>query len=179
MKKENIIQDLINKNGFKSYLEIGSGDGHNFNKIKCETKIGIDPIGKGKDIAVMQSDEYFTHNEDKFDLIFIDGLHHSEQVERDILNSWKVLNKGGVILIHDIKPSNEEMTLIPRNSKEWTGDVFKCWHGLKSTKLKLSYIDEQYGLGCIKKSNHKLEIGFTSDISFVDYFDSEGWLIKN
>ena len=37
----------------------------------------------------MTSDEFFKQNEDTYDVIFIDGLHTSDAVYRDINNSLK------------------------------------------------------------------------------------------
>ena len=48
----------------------------------------------------MTSDKFFKDNE-KFDIIFIDGLHTFEQTIKDIDNSIKFLRDKGVILIHD------------------------------------------------------------------------------
>ena len=45
----------------------------------------------------MTSDEYFKKFKDKFDLIFIDGLHHYNQVEKDIYNSLEILNDKRII----------------------------------------------------------------------------------
>ena len=37
----------------------------------------------------MTSDEFFAaHGEKRYDLIFIDGLHHAEYVERDIITRY-------------------------------------------------------------------------------------------
>ena len=47
------------------------------------------------------SDEYFINNKYKFDLIYIDGNHHSDNVLRDARNSFKLLNKGGFIVFDD------------------------------------------------------------------------------
>ena len=47
----------------------------------------------------MTSDEFFKNNKDQFDLIFIDGLHHYNQVKKDIINSVEVLKDGGIILM--------------------------------------------------------------------------------
>ena len=52
----------------------------------------------------MTSDDFFRDNKEKFDLIFIDGLHETNQVDRDIENSLKFINKGGTILLHDCLP---------------------------------------------------------------------------
>jgi hypothetical protein len=180
-KRTDYINGLIKANGFSSYLEIGLGDGNNFRGVDVQTKIGIDPAVSGKDIGTLDSDTFFEHCQDTFDLIFIDGLHHADQVERDIVNSWNFLNKGGMILIHDIKPHTFEMQQVPRIQPVWTGDVWRAWNGLKiNTKLKLDYWDDEYGLGIIHKSRHKLELGFVDmETTFEDYKANEGWLIKS
>jgi len=49
----------------------------------------------------MTSDTFFLKNKRTFDIIFIDGLHIYDQVKRDVLNSIKVLNKDGFILLYD------------------------------------------------------------------------------
>jgi hypothetical protein len=183
MTRTEIINKFIQENGFTSYLEIGIGDGSNFKAIQCKVKRGCDPqVKETEEIMVATSDNFFlTLNEFKpdfkFDLIFIDGLHHADQVERDIINSWNCLTPKGVILIHDVKPHNEEMTLVPRQSKQWTGDIFRTWLGFlqKYPKVKTDFIDEEFGVGVIYKSRHKVTSGFISDITFADYIQ---WLTK-
>ena len=49
----------------------------------------------------MTSNEFFKANSKKYDLIFVDGDHSSNQVEIDINNSWKILNKGGYLILDD------------------------------------------------------------------------------
>ena len=45
--RSDIIQEIINLKNFKSYLEIGCDDDVNFNKIKIDVKVGVDPISGG------------------------------------------------------------------------------------------------------------------------------------
>ena len=156
INRTNEIKRIIKENGYTSYLEIGLGNGSNFKEIDIETKIGIDPAVSGKDIGTIESDTFFEHCQDTFDLIFIDGLHHADQVERDIINSWNVLNKGG----------------------QWTGDVWRSWYGLKNTypKLRVDYIDERVGIAIIHKSRHKIEAGFTDfETAYQIYNNLKGW----
>ena len=47
------------------------------------------------------SDNFFRHNEKKYDLIYVDGDHETEQVKKDIYNSWNNLNKEGYLLLDD------------------------------------------------------------------------------
>jgi len=47
------------------------------------------------------SNDFFSNNFQSFDLIFVDGDHSSEQVKKDINNSWKLLNNGGYLILDD------------------------------------------------------------------------------
>lgn len=49
----------------------------------------------------MTSNKFFETNNEKFDLIYVDGDHSAEQVSLDIKNSWKNLNKGGCLILDD------------------------------------------------------------------------------
>lgn len=125
-----LLQALINKYNLKSYLEIGVQDpDNNFNKIKCDLRVGVEPTFVAQyEIFQGTSDEYFAYSFDidrKFDVIFIDGLHHADQVKRDFENALECLNDQGFILIHDTLPENEQGTLIPRVQRQWWGDVYK------------------------------------------------------
>jgi hypothetical protein len=102
----------------------------------------------------MTSDEFFSLNKQTFDLIFIDGLHLADQVERDILNALTVLNEHGTILVHDCNPTTRKMQMVPRVGRAWTGDVWKTWVKLRATRpdLKMYVIDAaSTGLGLIRR----------------------------
>ena len=181
------IQDLIDENEFTSYLEIGIVDGDNFNQIKCAIKVGVDPdeyktpLDEYSRVFETTSDEYFFDVIDqKFDLIMIDGLHHSYQVEKDIINSYAALNKGGMILIHDCNPSSEKITRVPRETKAWTGDVFRAvigFHQTYANKIKTEYLDDPYGLFCIHKTGRfGVKGGFNlPELSFNEFLRVKPW----
>jgi hypothetical protein len=173
MNKTQTIQSIIDQNHYKTYLEIGLGDMVNFEALQVEYKQGVDPI------INTTSDEFFKANTQTFDLIFIDGLHEAEQVEKDIVNAWNCLNTKGQILIHDIKPPTFDSQVVPRKKKIWCGDVWRAWYGLKSTKLNLGYFEEDFGLGVIYKSKHKLTSGFVDvETDWKQYNKTKGWLIN-
>ena len=90
-------------------------------------KISVDPDPKAGAIIRATSDDFFTLFPDsRFDLIFIDGLHHADQVKKDLVNSFRQLNPGGVIVMHDCNPPTEATTCVPRGSqREWCGDTYK------------------------------------------------------
>ena len=99
MNRTDIINFLIKKFDYKTYLEIGvSNTNLNFNHIEIPYKVGVDP---DKSVYGIQhnltSDEFFTLNNQKFDIIFIDGMHEFHQVYRDTQNSLNILNDGGIM----------------------------------------------------------------------------------
>lgn len=47
------------------------------------------------------SDDFFAQNKEMFDLIIVDGSHKFPEVQRDAINGWKVLNKGGYMVFDD------------------------------------------------------------------------------
>ena len=99
---------------------------NNFDRIRCEYKTGVDPEVTAPFVHNATSDEYFDSAfTEEFDLIFIDGLHHADQVKRDFENSLRCLSDKGFIVIHDVLPENEQGTLVPRQTKQWWGDVYK------------------------------------------------------
>lgn len=172
MKRHEIINLLINNNGYKTYLEIGLDDGVNFSKIMVDDKVSVDPSKDEYSHATptykMTSDDFFTQNNKRYDIIFIDGLHHSDQVYKDIKNSLKYLNYNGTIVCHDMSPEEEGQQVVPRKQKVWTGDCWKAWVNIRKEQnnLKMYVVDCDWGVGVIQKSDTKdifktdLEINF-------------------
>lgn len=120
-----MIQQLINRHHYRTYLEIGCRDDECFGKIRIDKKIGVDPTSGGT--LRMTSDEFFAQNKEKFDIIFIDGLHEYRQVKKDIINSINALNNNGVIIMHDCLPlsclAQYDFPVIDA----WNGDVWKAF----------------------------------------------------
>ena len=162
MKRYDIINTLIEANGYQSYLEIGlSNPSENFIKIKCEHKESVDPYNKSPhDITFdsdelikecltyrMTSDEMFRRmpRDKKYDIIFIDGLHEFHQVARDITNSFKHLNPGGLIVIHDSIPQCEDDTIDKQQPGRWMGSVYKTVIQLEGLIPLYYSVDEQVG----------------------------------
>jgi hypothetical protein len=136
--RTDLLNHLAEKYQLKRYLEIGVQVPElNFDRIKCEYKVGVDPDPKAKATFQMTSDEYFNKawmspdsflsDEDKFSLIFIDGLHTAEQVKKDFENALKILSPNGFIVLHDCNPEKEEHTIVPRPTQRghWNGDIYK------------------------------------------------------
>ncbi len=47
------------------------------------------------------SREFFSKNEKKFDLIYIDGSHHHIDVKDDLMNGINFINTNGIIILDD------------------------------------------------------------------------------
>ena len=47
------------------------------------------------------SKNFFQNNKKKFNVIYIDGSHKSKDVENDFLNSIKIIEEGGLIILDD------------------------------------------------------------------------------
>jgi hypothetical protein len=165
----NVINDLIKQYDCKTYLEIGVQNRVNFDKIVCDHKQGVDPVTFSSDVIGVTSDKFFENCRTKtYDIVFIDGLHESEQVERDIVNSW---NQGAkVIVLHDCNPSSEITQRVPRVTREWYGDVWRSFVG-----FRLCYPDiEAYchnfdcGVGVII-CDGEVESGFNTEMSYTDF----------
>ena len=159
MYRYDIINHFISKLNLKTYLEIGVFDGECLQKIICENKDGVDPgVENGLSIGVnynMTSNEFFKNNTDKiYDIIFIDGLHHSEQVDVDIENSIKHSSENGIIILHDCNPPTLNHTLIPRVSVQWNGDVYKSILKFRKNNITHEYftVDCDWGIGVIIKN---------------------------
>ena len=155
MDRTSIIQSLSSHLAAESYLEVGLGDGAHFSQIPIARKCSVDPSAGRMPASTpthqLTSDAFFAANQETFDLIFIDGLHHAETVKRDITNALAVLRPGGVIVCHDMNPSTDEMQRVPREQVEWTGDCWRAWVGLRQERgdLQMFVIDTDYGVGVI------------------------------
>jgi hypothetical protein len=153
MERCDVINYLINKYNYKSFLEIGTGPG-TFPRIICEEKFGVDPDPATNPTYLMTSDQFFAENHRKFDIIFIDGLHHEEQVTRDILNSLQCLNRNGTIVVHDCFPKSEIAQRVPREVEWWNGDVWKAWMKFRIYPYKMFVVNEDEGCGIIRNDGN-------------------------
>ena len=163
MVRTELINRLAKLINASSYLEIGVSCGGNLAGVNCLRKIGVDPDVHAKSAShQMSSDQFFGSNQETFDLIFIDGLHHSEQVQKDISNALSCLNPGGLIVCHDMNPLNESMQKIPMETPEWTGDCWKAWVLIRAQRsdLTMFVVDTDYGCGIIQPGTQKcLNVG--------------------
>lgn len=189
-----IINYFIKTRGYKTYLEIGVEKGLLISNVNCEIKIGVDPNPLcsqeiyEKHIVKATSDEFFKllDENEKFDIIFIDGDHHYQQIIKDIHNSLKHLSSNGIILLHDMYCSNEYFTN-PVNllfNSKYIGDGYAAFIQM----VMLNEIDHKYniyftcvdGVGAIDTQN-TLEIFKINNIldRYIDLIEEQLELFGN
>ena len=168
-KRTELINLAINKTKAVDYLEIGCDKNQVFNTINVANKIGVDPSRGGT--HRMTSDQFFSENKLKFDVIFIDGLHYYEQVLNDFNNSLKCLKENGIIIIHDMLPKKEHHAVVPIPdpfTKPWLGDVWRLGFELmKRSDIVFNIVRIDSGCGIAWKGNqHSVDLNCTSDWNF-------------
>jgi hypothetical protein len=190
-----LINYLIKENDLESYLEIGVfNPDHNFNKIQCNTKVSVDPDPNAKAMVCQTSDLFFEGLDDgktvmginNFDIIFIDGLHHADQVKKDFENSLRYLSKLGFIVMHDCNPLSEKITHVPRDNREWCGDVYKFASRLETYPgIRFLTVDFDYGCTVVIRDifnvfgrDNRLGIKSWKDITWQYFCTHKGELIN-
>ncbi len=153
MGRSEVINRLLAGVSDPAYLEIGVQNGHTFRAVKAARKIAVDPqfafdvaaaradpANAGCDYHPVTSDAYFSDfadPRDRFDLIFIDGLHTFDQTLKDLLNALVCVKEDGLIVIDDVMPVTYASSISDishfsrfRQAAEikdgsWMGDVYK------------------------------------------------------
>jgi hypothetical protein len=162
MNRAQIINKIIKKRKYVDYLEIGIKKGKCFKEVKCLNMTGIEPnpVWKDERLVYMTSDDFFRQNNNRYDIVFIDGLHYHQQVLKDIENSLKCLNDGGVVVLHDCNPIDKAHQAVPieRAKGTWNGD---CWKAFVLTSQKYPYhmfvVNTDHGVGVID-TKHEIEL---------------------
>jgi hypothetical protein len=132
-ERHEILNFLIEKNDYQTYLEVGSWYGFTFKKVECEHKECCDPIKLFSELTYeMTSDKLFKQlikEGKKYDIILIDGLHLEHQVDKDIINALQCLNDGGAIVLDDSNPPTHNLgrhlDVYKEGSGFWNGTVYK------------------------------------------------------
>ncbi len=172
--RSQVINYLLSRvAGDTTYLEIGVRDpSKNFDKIKASKKYSVDP---GIEFAPnpvdfpVTSDRFFEQlsksevlsADTRFDVIFIDGLHLAEQVDKDIRNALQFIKDDGFIVLHDCNPPTEWHAREAHNYREspagnfWNGTTWKAFVKWRSEPSLFSCcIDSDWGVGVISKKHN-------------------------
>jgi hypothetical protein len=203
-----IVQTLIRATGAKNYLEIGVNNGACFLRIRAPYKMAVDPSFKMKAGRKLKyffknpsnvNNHYFELTSDDFfatqqnvlkernpKIVLIDGLHTYKQALRDVYNSLKFLDEGGVIVMHDCNPLSEAAAYpaesidhartlnLPGWTNIWNGDVWKTIVHLRALnpELEVFVLDCDHGIGIVRKSPSKSRLNFSeAQVNNLSYAD--------
>lgn len=170
--RTDIINYLSERFQATTYLEIGvRNPDDNFNKINAKLKYSVDPGVEFKDNPVdfkVTSDQFFEDLRSnailkadiKFDIIFIDGLHTSDQVYKDVKNALDFISEDGFIVLHDCNPPSEwharenfNYTFSPAGGI-WNGTAWKAFCYYRNLDyLGACCIDSDWGIGVLTKKH--------------------------
>jgi len=170
-KRTEIINFLLSLSNEKTrYLEIGvRNPDHNFNHITADEKYSVDPGFEYEENPAdfkMTSDDFYDQlsndkilsSKIKFDVIFIDGLHLASQVDRDIINSLKIIKNNGFIVLHDCNPPTEwhaRENFYYHNTPAgiyWNGTTWKAFFKWRcNSSVNSCCIDSDWGIGILSK----------------------------
>lgn len=175
-----VVQGILSLFESPRYLEVGVNKGETFHKVSAHEKVAVDPkFLFDLDIARTQqgsatyhevtSDEYFgslVSSQERFDVIYLDGLHTSEQTLRDFINAMTFLRDDGIIIIDDVRPPSYVASIPDRRtfnrvreyvgsaSKSWMGDVFRLVYFIETFAQQFSYriVSDNHGQAIVWKS---------------------------
>jgi hypothetical protein len=186
----------------RAYMEIGVATGKSLALAKAETRtLGVDPASGERDRLIyhsplntpqlyrMTSDDFFASHDLRsemgqpcFDVAFIDGLHHFDQVLRDFINVEQFAGPDSIVLIHDCLPVDPRVATRERSTAFWTGDVWKIIPCLRAVRPDLEIITlplAPAGLALVRRLDPASRLLSRQYINIVEQFDAielpESW----
>jgi hypothetical protein len=142
-----VVQGFLDAYPAPRYLEIGVNEGATFHALKAARRVAVDPaflfdVGAARaehpDAAyhATTSDDFFARVADpaeRFDVVYLDGLHTFEQTLRDLLNALAFTHPASVIVVDDVLP-NAYASSLPDMAEVFrlraaTGDPDPAWMG--------------------------------------------------
>lgn len=175
-----ILQRIIDRCGYRAYLEIGCQHDTTFRRLKSKSRTGVDPVRGGT--HRLTSDRFFQHNTSRFDLVFVDGLHERGQAVRDVDNALKILSPGGCIVLHDCLPKTKRQQQFPPPPERgpWTGDVWKAVVDLRRRPtLDVATLDEGWGFGLVFARPNGCLLELESEaLTWADYQTNQARLLR-
>ena len=183
-----LLAEIHHKWPPRAYIEIGVATGKSLALAGSLTRsLGIDPSTASQDhlyynspennpqLYKMTSNDFFANRDVikemgqlHFDVAFIDGLHHFDQVLMDFINLEKYAGPDSIILIHDCLPINSRVSSRDPSTWFWTGDVWKAIPCLLTVRPDLEIITLPIfpsGIALIRRldpSSHILERQYNS-----------------
>lgn len=152
------VRTICTATNCKTYLEIGVLTGETLSSVApfVDRAVGVDIKDsrsfKQGEFYLMSSDDFFSSNPSfRADVIYVDGSHVYEQVEKDFENSLKILNKHGIIILDDTDP-------ITKRYEEFDkcGTAFKIVNYIRTNHPELDIVTLPFfekGQSIVKRKN--------------------------
>ena len=199
--------DIINQIAklFKNpvYLEVGVWQGGTFRSVSVPRKVAVDPkfdfdhvekqkIEHDSEYHELTSNDYFAIHPsatNKFDIIFLDGLHTFEQTLTDLMHAIDRVKNNGIIIIDDVIPDSFPASMRSEgqcyqfrqntgdSSTHWMGDVYKLVFFINAFMLNWNYftVGETHGQVVMWRQARKegeLSSALASEICAKTYADA-------
>lgn len=147
LERSDVVNHILSLFHEPSYLEIGVNSGDTFFAVNAAHKVAVDPaflfdmeMARTKHANALfhpvESDVYFGEivpPGQRFDVIYLDGLHTFEQTLRDFCNAVEFLKPYGVIVIDDVVPNSYHASLpdimTSLKLRNWVGSTDQSWMG--------------------------------------------------
>jgi len=163
------------------YLEIGVADGTTLQSVSSRKKHGVDPfplfntsrLPQGITFDTATSNSYFDSlsKDIKYDFIFLDGLHESNQLFLDFINALQHITTPGWILIDDMVPSDSISSIASMEDSYKARGVTQNegypWHGdcYKLLPVILNHFPQIEAFLIIYPDNPQLLLRITKEIT--------------
>ena len=170
-----VISELLAGSEARRFLEIGVQNGICGSRVQAADKWGVDPEHTSRakphyrKLFRQTSDAFFARLDpsERFDVILVDGLHHADQVLRDVDNALRHLTEGGTIVMHDCNPLTELAQRVPRATGIWNGDCWKAMVALRARDdISAFTINSDHGIGIVRKGRNPRPITVPHGLSF-------------
>jgi hypothetical protein len=195
-----VVQAALDRFTKPRFLEIGVHTGVLFLHVRAAEKVGVDPdprialwkrLGhpntalRGR-VVEATSDEFFAALDptERFDVVFVDGLHLHQQALRDIEHSLGHLSAEGTVFVHDCNPvSALSAGRDPGATGDagWCGDVWKAIAHLRAHRgdLTVETLDTDSGIGVVRRGDNPGATGglAVDDLGYGDLVTRRGELL--
>jgi hypothetical protein len=192
------LQKLAKINDTKKYLEVGVQQGNTFHSLDFIYQVAVDPQFEFSEDSrklsnsiyfEMTSDEFWACEQvgEKFDLIFLDGLHTFDQTFRDFCASINFSHDQTIWVIDDVLPNSFLASLpdlsltiiarkfLPFSGTQWMGDCYKVVCAIHDYFPQYRYATfEEHGQTVVWKGSRKNfspKFNSMTKISKLNYFN--------
>jgi hypothetical protein len=117
----------------------------------------------------------------RYDIILVDPFHEYDASYRDLKEAFDLIDKGGMLVVHDCLPPNAAVATPKFKPGSWCGVTYKAYLDFVCARRDLVYftVDADFGCGLIRKLDRRSRWSkFLRNINvFFSDFDSQ-WRIE-